>query len=78
MSIWAHPCRPCDGSEVVWYVSETDVRKLDPDVRIVRVKVGKRWRCARLERERRVDVEGLLVRPVVGTDARDCPECEDL
>ena len=80
MAVWAYACRPCRGEsdETVWYLSVMDVEELSPDIRIVRVKVGGNWRCAILDRSQHVEVEGMLVRQVIGTDAIDCSECEDI
>lgn len=79
MAVWAYACRPCrgEGPEVVWYVSASDCEKLAPDAVVVRVQVKDTWRCAAIDRSRRVEVEGVLIRQVAATDARNCEECEE-
>ena len=79
MAVWAYACYPCRGesAEVIWFVAATDCEKLPPNAEIVRVKVKDRWRCARMDRRQRVEVEGLLVRQVTAADAQGCEDCED-
>ncbi|MCO6456064.1 MAG: hypothetical protein J5I93_12260 [Pirellulaceae bacterium] len=79
MAVWAYACRPCRGErpEVIWYVAASDCEKLAADTTVVRVQVRDGWRCAIIDRARRVEVEGLLVRQVIDTDCRSCDDCQD-
>ncbi|NJN45157.1 MAG: hypothetical protein HC808_00095 [Candidatus Competibacteraceae bacterium] len=77
MAVWANECRRCGDEATIWYVSEMTVAEFPEEVRIVRVKVGTRWRCAMLDRTRRESVEGMLIREVIPTDAASCVECTD-
>jgi hypothetical protein len=77
VAVWAHPCIPCRDPEHPRYVACDAVADLDPQVRIVHIRVGRRWICARLDRARRESVEGLLVRELAASDAGDCEGCRD-
>jgi hypothetical protein len=79
MAVWAYACKPCrgEGPEVVWYVAASDCDKLPAGAPLVRVKVKDAWRCAAIDRTRRVEVEGVLIRSVAPTEARNCDECEE-
>lgn len=74
MSSWAYACHPCRG-EGQWWVASAQVDEMPPAVQLLRVQVDGDWLCARVDRGRRVAVEGLLLREAVASDARDCPEC---
>ena len=75
MAAWAYPCRLASDRETTYFVSQLDVDDLPPSVRIVRLRVGTNWLCATVDRTRRVQVESLLLRDVIASDADDCPEC---
>jgi hypothetical protein len=77
MSAWAYRCHPCVEDESDWFVSQLDVEQLGPDVRIVRVRVGRDWRCAFLDRTQPVVVDSQLLRDVIPSDDADCPQCSD-
>ncbi len=77
MSVWAHPCRRCSDAEQVYFVASSDVAEMPPHVRIVKVRVGREWHCAALDRGVRVDVDGALIRQALATDATECAECVD-
>jgi hypothetical protein len=78
MSAWAYRCHPCVEGEAGWFVSQLDVEQLAPDVRIVRVRVGRNWTCALLDRTQPVVVEDQLLRDVIASNEADCPECAAL
>jgi hypothetical protein len=75
MAAWAYACHPCGGEPATWYVPQATVDEMPRDVRVVRVQVGSEWLCAVVDRSRRVNVEGLLLREVIASNAADCPEC---
>ena len=75
MSSWSYRCHPCVEGESDWFVSQLDVEQLGPNVRIVRVRVGRDWKCALLDRTQPVVVENQLLRDVIASDEADCPEC---
>ncbi len=77
MSAWAFRCHPCTEGAPDWFVSQLDVERLGPDVRIVRVRVGRDWQCAVLNRQQTVVVEDQLLRSVIASDEADCPECAE-
>ena len=78
MSAWAYRCQPCIEGEADWFVSQLDVERLNPDVQIVRVKVGADWKCALLDRTQTVAVESQLLRDVIASDEADCPQCGEM
>lgn len=78
MAVWAYRCRPCRGPDSEWYVSQSAVEQMPRDCRIVRVHVDGEWLGAIVDRTHRVQVEGLIVRDVMASDAADCPECAKL
>jgi hypothetical protein len=78
MSAWAYRCHPCVEGEADWFVSQLDVERLAPDVRIVRVRVGQEWKCALLDRTQTVVVESQLLRDVIASDEADCPQCAEM
>ena len=78
MSAWAYRCHPCVEGEADWFVSQLDVEQLGPNVRIVRVRVGRGWKCALLDRTQAVVVENQLLRDVIASDEADCPECAEM
>ena len=73
MAIWAFACRPVDGEDTVFYISESDAREISTKIRVVQVKVGSGWRRAVLDRSRRIEVDGMLVRTVVPDDDQELP-----
>jgi len=75
MSAWAYRCHPCAEGEADWFVSQWDVEELGPNVRIVRVRVGRDWKCALLDCSQTVVVEDQLLRDVIASDEADCPQC---
>ena len=77
MSAFAFRCPPCSEGAPDWFVSQLDVERLGPDVRIVRVRVGRDWQCAVLDRQQTVVVEDQLLRSVIASDEADCPECAE-
>jgi hypothetical protein len=78
MSAWAYRCHLCAEGEADCFVSQLDVQKLGPNVRIVRVRVGRDWRCALLDCSQAVVVEDHLLRDVIASDEADCPECGEM
>ena len=78
MSVWAYRCYSCVEGEGDWFVSQVSAEGLGADVRIVRVRVGKDWKCALLDRSQRVAVERQLLRDVIASDETDCPECAEM
>jgi hypothetical protein len=78
MSSWAYRCRPCEAGHADWFVSQIDAAQLGPDAQFVRVRVGGQWKCALLDRSETVVVEDQLLREVIASDERDCPECAEL
>jgi hypothetical protein len=54
------------------------VEQLGPNVRIVRVRVGRDWKCALLDRTQAVVVENQLLRDVIASDEADCPQCAEM
>ena len=78
MSAWAYCCHPCVEGKAAWFVSKLDVEQLEPDVRIVRVRVGGEWKCGLLDRTQPVVVEDQLLRSVIASDEADCPECAEM
>ena len=79
MSVWAYACKPCgdEPSGTIWYVTVSDCEKLPAAANVVRVKVGNEWRCALIDRTKRVEVEGLLVRSCAAAETGDCPQCDE-
>jgi hypothetical protein len=77
MAVWAYRCIPCGDPEHPRYVACDAVDDLAPGVRIVRLRTGSRWLCARLQRDRRIAVDGVVVRDVVASAAEDCSGCTD-
>jgi len=78
MSAWAYRCHPCGEGEADWYVSQLNVEQLGPGARIVRVRVGRDWKCALLDRTQPVVVENQLLRDVIASDEADCPQCVEM
>lgn len=77
MAVWAYVCELCRDHTTNYYVPWDIVNEFPLDVSIVRVKVDRRWLCARVDRTRPAQVEGMLVRDVIATEAKSCAECED-
>lgn len=78
MSVWAYECRQCVEPERVCFVSCSTVDSMPAGARRLRVKVGREWVCALVDRTRRLDVEGMLLRMAVAAEEGDCDECEEL
>jgi hypothetical protein len=78
MSAWAYRCHSPDEREADWFVSQLEVERLSPYIRIVRVKVGADWKCALLDRTQTVIVENQLLRDVIASDEADCPQCAEM
>ena len=74
MSSWAYACTPCRG-QGQWWVGCPRVDEMPPSVTILRVRVDDDWLCARVDRGRRVAVDGALLREAVASGEADCPEC---
>lgn len=81
MAIWAYECHPCGAVEgdvnPVWYVAQIAIDEMPATTRMVKVKVGRHWRCARIDRHRKQSVEGLLLRTAIASPAQSCADCED-
>lgn len=77
MAVWAYECEPCGDGETTYFASWEVVNEFPLRVTIVKVRVGRRWLCARLDRTRRVQVERMLVRDVIATEAENCANCKD-
>ena len=77
MAAWAYACQRCGDDNTVWYVAVDDANALPATTRIVKIKVGQQWLCARLDKSRQFSVEGLLLRTVIGTTAQSCADCDD-
>lgn len=75
MAIWAYECRPCSGANDRWLVACERVDTFAADVSILRVKTGSGWACAVVDRSRPVEVDAMLLRDAVPSDAQDCPDC---
>ena len=72
MAVWAYECIPCRDPEHPRFVACDVADALPAAVRIVRIRTGRAWVCARLLRHRRRSVEGVVVRDVAATDCADC------
>ena len=77
MAVWAYRCIPCRDPQHPRFAACVAVDALDPAVKIVRLRTGRQWVCALVDRRRRVSVEGVVVRDVAPTEAHDCSGCED-
>ena len=75
MAVWAYECQSADQSLNPWLVACLAVDAMPADTRIVRVKVGNEWPCAVVDRTKRVESQGMLLREVVSSDEVDCPDC---
>lgn len=75
MSAWAYECRPADETIGPLLVACLAVDTMPMGTTIVRVKVGQKWHCAVVDRTRRVESAGMLLREVIASDEADCPEC---
>ena len=45
--------------------------------KIVRVKADSQWHCATVDRSRRIEVDGMLLREVIASDEANCPGCAE-
>ena len=77
MSVRAFACSAPDTGQPLGYVALSRVAEWPAEITIVRLRIGADWRCARLDRTRAVEVEGLLLRDAVPSDAQDCPDCAE-
>ncbi len=78
MAVWAYVCHSCEGDPpATWYVAAADVSDMPAGARIVRVQVGSDWRCAVVDRDQKVSVDGMLARDVIASSADDCPACRE-
>lgn len=77
MTAWAYECRSCEDDAIRWFVACESVAEMPADVGVLRIKVGDRWLCATVNRNRQIPVEGLLLREAVASDPTDCPECAE-
>jgi hypothetical protein len=78
MAVWAYVCHSCEGDPpATWYVAAAELAAMPPGARIVRVKVGANWRCAVVDREQKVSIDGMLARDVIASSADDCPACRE-
>ena len=75
MAVRAFECRAPGPGATSWFVALTTIEAMPPGTRIVRVRVGKDWLCATLDRSQVVEVEAMLARDAVPSDERDCPDC---
>jgi hypothetical protein len=78
MAEWAYACHSCeDDPPSSWYASVAQLDELPAGTRIVRIKVGSQWRCATVDRARRVAVEHMLIRLAIASSEADCPVCRE-
>ncbi len=74
MAVWAYECKSCPAGSI-WWVARTRVDELQLKSNVLRVKVGKDWRCAVVDSAHAVEVEAQLLREAVASDVEDCPDC---
>jgi hypothetical protein len=74
MAVWAYECRSCPAGSV-WWVARTRIDELQLTSNVLRVKVGKDWRCAVVDLVHAVEVEAQLLREAVASNLEDCPDC---
>ena len=74
MAVWAYECRSCPPGST-WWVDRTRTNEVAPTTNVLRVKVGKEWRCAVVDRRQSVEIEEQLLREAIPSDPVDCPEC---
>lgn len=77
MAAWAYECQSAAGEDERWLVSCLAVDSMPGMPAIVRVHAGNQWRCARVDRTRRLEVQATLLHDVIASDAEDCPECAE-
>lgn len=75
MAAWAYECQPADQSLDPWLVACLAIDAMPADTRIVRVRVGKDWQCAIVDKTKKIESPGMLLREVVASDESDCPDC---
>ncbi len=75
MAAWAYECQPADSSRDRLLVACLAIDAMPADTRIVRVKVAKDWLCAVVDKSKKVESAGMLLREVVASDETDCPDC---
>jgi len=51
------------------------IDEVAPATNVLRVKVGKEWRCAIVDRRQAVEIEEQLLREAIPSDLVDCPDC---
>lgn len=76
MAVWAYPCMVCGGSAEEFFIPVGALAEMPPDTRIVRIRLGNQWRCATVDRRRKLSVEQMLIREAVASNEADCPECK--
>jgi len=74
MAVWAYECRSCPAGST-WWVARTRTDEVAPTTNVLRVKVGKEWRCAIVDRRQAVEIEEQLLREAIPSDLVDCPDC---
>ena len=74
MAVWAYECRSCPPGST-WWVARMRIDEVAPATNVLRVKVGKEWRCAIVDRRQAVEIEEQLLREAIPSDPVDCPEC---
>ena len=74
MAVWAYECRSCPPGRT-WWVARMRIDEVAPATNVLRVKVGKEWRCAIVDRRQAVEIEEQLLREAIPSDLVDCPDC---
>ena len=74
MAVWAYECQSCPPGDT-WWVARDRTEEVAPGTDVLRVKVGKQWHCATVDRSRVVEVEAAVLREAVASDPVDCPDC---
>lgn len=77
MAAWAYECQSAAEADERWLVACLAVDSMPGMPAIVRVRIGNDWRCARVDRTRRLEVQATLLRDVIASDLEDCPECAE-
>lgn len=77
MAAWAYECQSAAEEDERWLVACLAVDSMPDMPSIVRVHVGDEWRCARVDRTRRLEVQAMLLHDVIASNAEDCPGCAE-
>ncbi len=77
MAAWAYECQSAAAEDERFLVACLAVDSMPGMPAIVRLRVGDEWRCARVDRTRRLEVQAMLLRDVIASDAEDCPACAE-